>query len=120
MAKIMIVDDAAFLRAMLKEILVQGGHEVVVEASNGEEAIEQYRRFRPELVTMDITMPFMEGVQALQEIRRIDPEARVIMCSAVSQRQTIVEAFQSGAKDFIVKPFQSVRVLEAVQRATQS
>jgi two-component system chemotaxis response regulator CheY len=120
MAKIMIVDDAAFMRTMLKDILLQGGHEVVAEASNGEEAIEHYRMFRPELVTMDITMPIMEGVQALREIRRIDPQARVIMCSAVGQRQMIVEAIQSGAKDFIVKPFQSFRVLDAVQRAMQA
>jgi len=115
-AKIMIVDDAAFLRAMLKEILVQGGHEVITEASNGEEAIEKYKAFRPELVTMDITMPIMEGTQALQHIRKIDPEAKVIMCSALGQRQLILDAIRSGAKDFIVKPFQSGRVLEAVSR----
>lgn len=117
MAKIMVVDDAAFLRAMLKEILVQGGHTVVAEASNGEEAIEKYRTFRPDLVTMDITMPVMEGVEALKEIRAIDPGAKVVMCSAIGQRQFVLDAIQSGAKDFIVKPFQSSRVLEAVNKA---
>ncbi|WP_276353873.1 response regulator [Cohnella caldifontis] len=117
MSSIMIVDDAAFLRAMLKEILVQGGHEVVTEASNGEEAVEKYKAFRPDLVTMDITMPVMEGLEALREIRKIDPKAKVVMCSAVGQRQLILDAIQSGAKDFIVKPFQSSRVLEAVNKA---
>ncbi len=116
MAKIMVVDDAAFLRAMLKEILIQGGHEIIAEASNGEEAIDKYKTYRPELVTMDITMPIMEGTQALQEIRRLDPQARVIMCSALGQRQMILDAIHAGAKDFIVKPFQSSRVLEAVNR----
>jgi len=117
MAKIMVVDDAAFLREMLKDILIKGGHEVLIEATNGEEAIEKYKTYRPDLVTMDITMPVMEGVQALQEIRKIDPQARVVMCSAMGQRHLILQAIKSGAKDFIVKPFQSSRVLEAVNKA---
>jgi two-component system chemotaxis response regulator CheY len=117
MSTIMIVDDAAFLRAMLKEILVQGGHEVVAEASNGEEAIEKYQFLRPDLVTMDMTMPIMEGLEALREIRKLDPKARVVMCSALGQRQLILEAIQSGAKDFIVKPFQSSRVLDTINKA---
>jgi two-component system chemotaxis response regulator CheY len=117
MSTIMIVDDAAFLRAMLKEILEQGGHEVVAEASNGEEAIEKYDVLRPDLVTMDMTMPIMEGLEALREIRKLDPKARVVMCSALGQKQLILEAIQSGAKDFIMKPFQSSRVLDAVNKA---
>ncbi|WP_123041854.1 response regulator [Cohnella candidum] len=116
MGKIMIVDDAAFLRAMLKEILVQGGHEIITEASNGEEAVERYKTYRPDLVTMDITMPVMEGVEALKLIRQFDPAAKVVMCSAVGQRHLILDAIQSGAKDFIVKPFQSTRVLEAINK----
>ncbi|QTH41474.1 response regulator [Cohnella sp. LGH] len=117
MAKIMVVDDAAFLRAMLKDILVKAGHEVVSEAANGMEAVDKYRALRPDLVTMDITMPVMEGVEALKEIRKIDPSANVVMCSAMGQKNLIIEAIQSGAKDFIVKPFQSNRVLEAVSKA---
>lgn len=117
MAKIMVVDDAAFLRAMLKDILVKAGHEVVSEAANGLEAIDKYKSLRPDLVTMDITMPVMEGVEAVKEIRKIDPSANIVMCSAMGQKNLIIEAIQSGAKDFIVKPFQSNRVLEAVSKA---
>jgi len=116
MAKVMIVDDAAFLRAMLKEMLAQGGHDVIAEASNGEEAIEKYKLYRPDLVTMDITMPIMDGTDALVKIREIDPQAKVIMCSALGQRQMILSAIQAGARDFIIKPFQSSRVLEAIDR----
>jgi len=117
LAKIMVVDDAAFLRAMLKDILVKGGHEVIVEAKDGLEAVEKYRALRPDLVTMDITMPVMEGVEAVKEIRKLDPRANIVMCSAMGQKDLIIQAIQSGAKDFIVKPFQSNRVLEAVNRA---
>lgn len=116
MAKIMVVDDAAFLRTMLKNILVQGGHEVIVEADNGEEAVQKYKTWRPDLVTMDITMPGMEGIEALKEIRKVDPNAKVVMCSAIGHREKILDAIHYGAKDFIVKPFQSARVLEAVER----
>ncbi|RKN85898.1 response regulator [Paenibacillus ginsengarvi] len=117
MAKVMVVDDAAFMRHMLKHILVTGGHEVLCEAANGAEAVEKYKAFRPDLVTMDITMPEMEGIEALQLIRKSDPEAKVIMCSAMGQQRLIVQAIQSGASDFIVKPFQTSRVLEAVTKA---
>ncbi|MFB9278806.1 response regulator [Cohnella cellulosilytica] len=117
MAKIMVVDDAAFLRAMLKDILVNAGHEVITEAANVLEAIDKYKSLRPDLVTMDITMPVMEGVQAVKEIRKIDPSANIVMCSAMGQKNLIIEAIQSGAKDFIVKPFQSNRVLEAISKA---
>ncbi len=117
MARIMVVDDAAFLRAMLKDILIKAGHEVVFEAANGKEAVDRYRAYQPDLVTMDITMPVMEGIQALKEIRKLDPKANIIMCSAMGQKNLIIEAIQSGAKDFIVKPFQASRVLEAVDKA---
>jgi len=116
MAKIMVVDDAAFMRQMLKHILEDGGHEVLCEAATGEEAVEKYKAYRPDLVTMDITMPVMEGIEALQLIRQSDPEAKVIMCTAMGQQRLIVEAIQSGARDFIVKPFQKSRVLEAVTK----
>lgn len=116
MAKILVVDDAAFMRNMLKVILETGGHEVLCEAANGIEAVEKYKAYRPDVVTMDITMPEMEGIEALRLIRGTDPGAKVIMCSAMGQQKLIVEAIQSGARDFIVKPFQSSRVLEAVTK----
>ncbi|BBI31678.1 response regulator [Cohnella abietis] len=117
MAKIMVVDDAAFLRAMLKDILVSAGHEVVFEATNGQEAVDKYKTIRPDLVTMDITMPVMEGVEAVKEIRKMDPKANIVMCSAMGQRNLIIDAIKSGAKDFIIKPFHSSRVIEAIDKA---
>jgi two-component system, chemotaxis family, chemotaxis protein CheY len=117
MAKIMVVDDAAFLRAMLKDILIKAGHEVVFEAANGKEAVDRYRTYQPDLVTMDITMPVMEGIQAVKEIRKLDPKANIVMCSAMGQTNLVIEAIQSGANDFIIKPFQANRVLEAVDKA---
>ncbi len=116
-ANILVVDDAAFMRLMIKDMLAEAGHTVVGEAVNGLDAIEKYRKLKPDLVTMDITMPDMEGVDALKEIRRIDPRAVVIMCSAMGQKQMIVEAIKSGAKDFIVKPLQTARVIEAISKA---
>jgi len=116
-ANILVVDDAAFMRLMIKDMLVEAGHTVIGEAVNGYDAIDKYRALKPDLVTMDITMPDMEGVDALKEIRRIDPHAVVIMCSAMGQKQLIVEAIKSGAKDFIVKPLQSARVIEAISKA---
>jgi len=113
----MIVDDAAFLRAMLKDILITAGHEVVFEAADGKEAVDRYRAYQPDLVTMDITMPVMEGIQAVKEIRKLDPKANIVMCSAIGQTNLIIEAIQSGAIDFIIKPFQASRVLEAVNKA---
>lgn len=118
MAKILVVDDAAFMRHMLKVILETAGHEVVCEAVNGVEAVEKYKAYRPDVVTMDITMPEMEGIEALRRIRQADPNAKVIMCSAMGQQKLIVEAIQLGARDFIVKPFQSHRVLETVSKMT--
>jgi two-component system chemotaxis response regulator CheY len=117
MAKILIVDDAAFMRMMLKDILIKGGHEVVGEAENGLIAIQRYQELKPDLVTMDITMPEMEGVEAVREIKKKDANAKIVMCSAMGQQGMVVQAIQAGAKDFIVKPFQGDRVLEAIRRA---
>ena len=115
-ARIMIVDDAAFMRKRIRNILVKEGYEVVAESSNGREAVENYQEFKPELVTMDITMPEMDGIAALKEIRALDPDAKVVMCTAMGQKNMVVEAIQAGAKDFIVKPFQPDRVVEALQK----
>ena len=116
MAKILIVDDAAFMRMMIKDILTKNGYEVAAEAENGQKAIEKYAEVRPNLVLMDITMPEMDGIQALKKIKELDSSANVIMCSAMGQQAMVIEAIQSGAKDFIVKPFQAERVLEAVKK----
>ena len=117
MAKnILICDDAAFMRMMIKDILTKNGYNVVGEAENGVKAIEAYQEFSPDLVLMDITMPEMDGIDALKGIREKDPNACVIMCSAMGQQAMVIEAIQSGAKDFIVKPFQAERVLEAVKK----
>lgn len=116
MAKVLIADDAAFMRAMLKDILIQGGYEVAAEASTGEEAFNFYKKLRPDFVTMDITMPKMDGLTALRKIMAIDPGAKVIMCSAMGQQSMVIESIQSGAKDFIVKPFQPQRILDALSK----
>jgi two-component system chemotaxis response regulator CheY len=118
--KVLIVDDAAFMRMMIKNILTKNGFEVVGEASNGAEAVELYKKLQPDLVTMDITMPEMDGIEALKKIKEIDPNAKVIMVSAMGQQQLVIEAIQAGAKDFIVKPFQPDRLLEAVNKALSS
>ena len=114
--KILIVDDAAFMRMMLKDILTKNGYEVVGEAENGAKAVEKYKEVTPDLVTMDITMPEMDGISALKNIRSIDSNAKVVMCSAMGQQAMVIEAIQAGARDFIVKPFQADRVLEAVKK----
>ena len=117
MAKnILICDDAAFMRMMIKNVLTKGGYNVVGEAENGAKAVEKYKELSPDLVLMDITMPEMDGIQALKEIKAIDGGAKVIMCSAMGQQAMVVESIQAGAKDFIVKPFQEDRVLEAVKK----
>ena len=115
--RILIVDDAAFMRMMIKDILSKNGYEVVGEAENGLVALEKYNELKPDLVTMDITMPEMDGIEALKKIKQSDPSAVVVMCSAMGQQAMVVEAIQAGAKDFIVKPFQADRVLEAVSKA---
>ncbi|AEO99269.1 response regulator [Weizmannia coagulans] len=114
--KILIVDDAAFMRMMIKDILTKNGYDVVAEAGDGAQAIEKYKEHRPDLVTMDITMPEVDGISALKEIKKIDPDAKVIMCSAMGQQAMVIDAIQAGAKDFIVKPFQADRVIEAIQK----
>ncbi len=117
MAKnILICDDAAFMRMMIKDILTKNGYNVAGEAENGAKAVEKYNELKPDLVLMDITMPEMDGIQALKNIKASDAGAQVIMCSAMGQQAMVIEAIQAGAKDFIVKPFQADRVLEAVKK----
>lgn len=114
--KIMVVDDAAFMRQMLKDVLRTAGHEIAVEAANGEEAVNLYKRVKPDLVTMDITMPEMDGVEALRAIKKYDPKAKVIICSAIGQKSMVISAIQAGAKDFVIKPFHKERLLETVRK----
>ena len=116
MAKVMICDDAAFMRMKIKDILVKNGYEIAAEAENGLKAVEQYPEAKPDLVLMDITMPEVDGIEAVRRIKALDPNANVIMCSAMGQQAMVIEAIQAGAKDFIVKPFQADRVLEAVRK----
>ena len=117
MAKnILISDDAAFMRMMIKDILTKNGYNVVGEAENGAKAVEKYAELKPDLVLMDITMPEMDGIAALKKIKGSDPSALIIMCSAMGQQAMVIESIQAGAKDFIVKPFQADRVLEAVKK----
>lgn len=113
---VLVCDDAIFMRTMIRDILSQAGYDVVGEAETGSQAVEKYRELRPDLVTMDIVMPDMGGIDAVREIIQNDPGARILMCSAMGQQALVVEAIQAGAKDFVVKPFQPSRVLEAVQR----
>jgi two-component system chemotaxis response regulator CheY len=117
--KIMIVDDALFMRRMLADILKKEGFEICGEAENGKEAVDKYKELKPDLVTMDIVMPKMEeidGVGAVKEIIKMDTQAKIVMVSAMGQHALVVEAIQAGAKDFIVKPFQPSRVVEAIRR----
>lgn len=117
--KVLVVDDAAFMRAILRKVLTEGGHEVV-EAGSGAEALERYHDVQPDLVTLDITMPDMDGIETLKALRAIAPQARVIMCSAMGQEGLVLEAIQLGALDFVVKPFKPDRILGAVTKAQQS
>ncbi len=114
--RVLICDDALFMRTMLAEILEQSGFEVVGQAQTGAEAVARYRELQPDLVTMDIIMPDMGGIDAVREIMKEFPDARILMCSAMGQQALVIEAIQAGARDFVVKPFQPSRVLEAVQR----
>jgi two-component system, chemotaxis family, chemotaxis protein CheY len=113
---VLICDDALFMRSMLADILKSAGFEVVGEAQTGTEAVKQYRALHPDLVTMDIVMPEMGGIDAVRAIMKEFPHARILMCSAMGQQALVIEAIQAGARDFVVKPFQPSRVLEAVQR----
>jgi two-component system chemotaxis response regulator CheY len=113
---VLICDDAVFMRTMISDILEESGYEIVGQAESGVQAIECYKTLRPDLVTMDIVMPDMGGIDAVREITSFDANAKILMCSAMGQQALVVEAIQAGAKDFVVKPFQPSRVLEAVQR----
>ena len=117
MARVLVVDDAAFMRKMVKDALSGAGHDVVGEAANGVEAAARYQELRPEVTTLDITMPEKDGLSALREIIALDPTARVVMCSALGQESKVLESIKLGARDFVVKPFQADRVLEAVGKA---
>lgn len=116
-ARILVVDDAAFMRMMIKDILTKNGYQIVGEAENGRIALQKYQELRPDLTTMDITMPEMDGITAVKEIKKVDPRANIIMCSAMGQQAMVIDAIQAGAKDFIVKPFQPDRVMEAIRKA---
>jgi two-component system, chemotaxis family, chemotaxis protein CheY len=117
MARVLVVDDAAFMRKMVTDALTKGGHEVVGEAGDGVEAISQFQALKPDLMTLDITMPEKDGLAALADIMAADPSAKVVMCSALGQESKVLEAIKLGAKDFVVKPFQPDRVIEAVGKA---
>jgi two-component system chemotaxis response regulator CheY len=117
MARVLIVDDAAFMRKMLSDVLANAGHEVVGEGANGTEAVAQYQSLRPDIMTLDITMPEKDGLTALREILSMEPAAKVVMCSALGQESKVLEAIKAGAKDFVVKPFQPDRVLDAIGKA---
>ncbi len=117
MARVMIVDDALFMRASVKKILESNGHTVAGEASNGKEAIEKYVEVKPDIVTLDITMPEMDGIEALKRIKLIDPNAKILICSALGQKDKVIEAIQNGATGFVVKPFQEENFLGALDKA---
>jgi two-component system chemotaxis response regulator CheY len=116
MATVVIVDDAKFMRKTLTSILQNAHYEVIGEAENGEEAVALYRALQPDLMTMDITMPLMSGIEAVKKIKEEFPDAKIVMCSAIGQQRIVVEAIEAGAKDFIVKPFDEIRVLDAIKR----
>lgn len=119
--KVLIVDDAMFMRAMIRDILVNSGkYDVVGEASNGEEAISKYQNLTPDIVTMDIVMPQMDGIEATKEIIKIDPKAKIVMCSALGQEALVIESIAAGAKDFIVKPFSAEKVLKVIDAVIAS
>jgi two-component system, chemotaxis family, chemotaxis protein CheY len=117
MARVLVVDDAAFMRKMVTDALSGGGHEIVGEAGNGAEAVQRYQELRPDVMTLDITMPEKDGLTALKEIIAVDPGAKVVMCSALGQESKVLESIKLGAKDFVVKPFQADRVLSAIDKA---
>lgn len=117
MARILVVDDSAFMRMMLKDILGKDGHEVAGESENGDDAVKKYSELQPDLVAMDIVMPKVTGIEAVRRIKQSDPQATIVMISALGQDAMVKEALEAGAKDFIVKPFQREKVIEAVNRA---
>jgi two-component system chemotaxis response regulator CheY len=117
MARMLVVDDAAFMRKVLTDALTAGGHEVIGEAADGNQALARYQELRPDLMTLDITMPEKDGLATLRELTAIDPNARVIMCSALGQESKVIDALKLGARGFVVKPFDIERLLGAVDRA---
>jgi two-component system, chemotaxis family, chemotaxis protein CheY len=117
MARILVVDDAAFMRKVLSDALMAGGHEVAGEAANGNEALERFPDVRPDLTTLDITMPDKDGLATLRELMTLDPDARVVIVSALGQESKVLEAIKLGARDFVVKPFDAERLLGAVEKA---
>jgi two-component system chemotaxis response regulator CheY len=117
MARVLVVDDAVFMRKVVSDALVKGGHEIIGEAANGQEAVDRFQELKPEVMTLDITMPEKDGLAALKEIIAMDPQARIVMCSALGQESKVLEAIKAGAKDFVVKPFQPDRVLSAIEKA---
>ena len=114
--RVLITDDALFMRVTLKNILINNGYEIVGEAATGKQSVDLYLQTKPDLVTMDITMPEMDGITAVREIRKRDPAAKIIMCSAMGQKNMVLEAVSAGARDFIVKPFQADKVLQAIRK----
>ncbi|MDO9539798.1 MAG: response regulator [Methanocalculus sp.] len=120
MGRILIVDDTMFMRTLLKNILFSGGHEIVGEAADGTEAVAKYQDLKPDLVTMDVVMPKMNGIEALKEIKKMDPNAKVVMCTAVGQEQMVKLAIKSGARGYVVKPFQAPKVLDEVKNVLAS
>lgn len=119
MARILVCDDSAFMRMMLKRVLVENGYEVVGEAGDGMEAVQLYRQHKPDLITMDITMPKMDGIQAVTHIHEEDPLVRIIMVTALGQRAIITDALKAGASDFIVKPFDNIQVIETIKKVLE-
>jgi two-component system chemotaxis response regulator CheY len=117
MATVLVVDDALFMRKVISDAVVAGGHEVVGEATNGREAVDRFKELRPDVTTLDITMPEQDGLAALREIIALDPAARVVMCSALGQERKVLEAMKAGAKYFVVKPFEETRLIAAVNKA---
>lgn len=116
MNKVLIVDDAAFMRGNIKQMLSNNGYEVIGEAENGLEGVRKYKELSPDIVTMDITMPEMSGIQAVQEIRKINPRAKIIMVSAMGQQNFVLEAIKSGATGFVVKPFKEEQIMKAISK----
>lgn len=116
MARILVCDDSAFMRMILKQLLTENGHEVVAEAGDGREAVKQFRTFKPDIITMDVTMPRMDGLEAVKIIHEEDPLVRIIMVTAIGQKTVIQEAVKAGATDFIVKPFENEKVIDTIKR----
>ena len=119
MARILVCDDSAFMRMMLKRVLIDNGHEVVGEAGDGMEAVQLYRQHKPDLITMDITMPKMDGIQAVTHIHEENPLVRIVMVTALGQRSIITDAIKAGASDFIVKPFDNIQVIETIKKVLE-